>query len=40
MVRFAPSHPAMLGTLADGWPIDEAINNPRDDESWWITELL
>lgn len=19
---------------------DEAINNPRDDESWWITELL
>ena len=41
----------MLGTLAEGWPraghvaqgpkmIDEAINNPRDDESWWIAELL
>ena len=30
----------MLGTLAEGWPIDEAINNPRDDESWRIAELL
>src|SRR5262249_10540152 len=49
---FVPYHPVMLGTLAQGLAaaghvpqalatIDEALNkSERDDERWWIAELL